>query len=59
MAKKSKAMCSEPMIDDKWKVESAARTLMDAEKVRGDKALFSSAKKELAKMAEQAKKAAR
>lgn len=46
-------------MDDKWRVESAARSLMEAEKVRGDKKLFASAKKELSRMSDQAKKAMR
>ena len=43
----------------KMEAESAARTLMEAQKIRGDRELFRSAKEELKKMAQSAKKAIR
>ena len=46
-----------PAMDDKYMIESAARSLIEAEKVRSNKKLFASAKGELKKMSEQAKKA--
>lgn len=58
MAKKKMA-ASEPMSCDRWEAEHAARSLMEAEKIRSNPKLYASAKKELAKMAAQAKKAAR
>jgi len=44
MAKNKPIRMSE---DKKWNVESAANTLIEAEKIRQDKQLFSDAKKEL------------
>jgi len=44
---------------DKWEVESSARTLMDAEKIKaGDPKFYTVVKKECDKIAEAAKRAA-
>lgn len=41
----------------KWKVESAANTLIEAEKIKKDKKLLADARKELKKRLEATKKA--
>lgn len=44
---------------DKWEVESSARTLMDAEKIKaGDPKFYAVVKKECSRIAEAAKRAA-
>ena len=49
---------SDSKSDRKYKIESAARTLMEAIEIRGKPKLFAAAKKEASRQAELAKQAA-
>ena len=57
--RKSPTVACMPSMDRKWEIESAADTLLRAEKIKTDKALMRDAKKELKSRASAAIKAAK
>jgi len=57
-AKVSRSKVVEPSVDRKWEIESAARTLAEAEKIRLNRPLMRSVKVELQKQAKAITKAA-